>query len=159
MESAFWDVHGIFFIDLASWERQSYQHSGIIGLTEYRNQEKTATNAKEKSAVSLEQCPFHKSRKQWLNYQHPLYSPGLAPNDYWRFTDMFLGKKFASNEEVITKTESRERHRIITRALEWMYDSFKKVCCIFTTLLLQALQLEFRPFGHLQAIWWMKWNF
>ena len=38
----------------------------------------------------------------------PLYSPELAPSDYWLFADlkrMLLGKRFGSNEEVIPETD------------------------------------------------------
>ena len=40
---------------------------------------------------------------------HPLYSPGLAPSDYWLFADlkkMLQGKRIGSNEEVIAETEA-----------------------------------------------------
>ena len=39
---------------------------------------------------------------------HPLYSPDLAPSDYWLFADLkkiLQGKRFGSNEEVIAETE------------------------------------------------------
>ena len=39
---------------------------------------------------------------------HPPNSPDLAPSDYWLFTDlkrMLQGKRFGSNEEVISETE------------------------------------------------------
>ena len=39
----------------------------------------------------------------------PLYSPDLAPSDYWLFADfkrMLQGKRFGSNEEVISETEA-----------------------------------------------------
>ena len=38
----------------------------------------------------------------------PPYSPDLAPSDYWLFTDlkrMFPGKRFGSNEDIITEIE------------------------------------------------------
>ena len=40
---------------------------------------------------------------------HPPYSPDLAHSDYWLFKDlkrMLQGKRFGSNEEVISKTEA-----------------------------------------------------
>ena len=40
---------------------------------------------------------------------HSLYSPDLAPRDYWLFVDikrMLQGKRFGSNEEVILETEA-----------------------------------------------------
>ena len=47
-----------------------------------------------------------------LNFEllpHPLYSPDLAPNDYWLFVDLkklLAGKKFCTNEDVIAETEA-----------------------------------------------------
>ena len=63
---------------------------------------------------------------------HPPYSPDLAPSDYWLFADlkrMPQGKRFDSNEEVISETEAyfverfvpRKRHRIVREALESVY--------------------------------------
>ena len=40
---------------------------------------------------------------------HPLYSSDLASSDYWLFADfkrMLQGKRFGSNEEVISETEA-----------------------------------------------------
>ena len=40
---------------------------------------------------------------------HPPYSPDLAPSDYYLFADlkkMLQGKRFYSNEEVITETNA-----------------------------------------------------
>ena len=40
---------------------------------------------------------------------HPLYSPKMAPSDYFLFADlrrMLQGKRFDSNEEVIAETEA-----------------------------------------------------
>ena len=40
---------------------------------------------------------------------HPLYSPDLAPSDYYLFADLksvLQGKIFGSNKEVIAKTEA-----------------------------------------------------
>ena len=42
-------------------------------------------------------------------FPHPPYSPDLAPSDYWLFIDLkkiLQGKRFCSNEEVISETES-----------------------------------------------------
>ena len=39
---------------------------------------------------------------------HPPYSPDLTPSDYWLFADIkriLQGKRFGSNEEVISETE------------------------------------------------------
>ena len=40
---------------------------------------------------------------------HPLYLPDLAPSDYYLFADlkkMLKGKRFYSNEEIITETNA-----------------------------------------------------
>ena len=40
---------------------------------------------------------------------HPPYSPDLAPSDYYLFADlkkMLAGKKYGTNEEVISETEA-----------------------------------------------------
>ena len=42
-------------------------------------------------------------------FSHPLYSPDLASRDYWLFADlkrMLWGKRFGSNEDVISETEA-----------------------------------------------------
>ena len=42
-------------------------------------------------------------------FLHPPYSPDLAPSDYYLFADlkkMLQGKRFYSNEEVITETNA-----------------------------------------------------
>ena len=68
---------------------------------------------KEKSALAL--C--HKSivtmvKLNELHFKlllHPSYPPDLAPNDYWLLADherMHQGKRFSSNEEVISETET-----------------------------------------------------
>ena len=72
-----------------------------------------ATN-EEKSALSPRQC--HKSIATMAKlhelpfelFLHPPYCPDLIPRYYWLFADlkrMLLGKRFGSNEEVISKTE------------------------------------------------------
>ena len=51
------------------------------------------------------------SRLQRWNFElllHLPYSPDLAPSEYWLFADlkrMLRGKRFGSNEEVISETE------------------------------------------------------
>ena len=76
-------------------------------------------------------------KQQELHFElllHPPYSPDLAPSDYWLFADlkrMLLGKRFGSNEEVISEIEAyfeakdksfnKKRHRIVREALESVY--------------------------------------
>ena len=65
---------------------------------------------------------------------HPPCSPDLAPSDYWLFADvkrMLQGKRFGSNEEVISETEEyfeakdksfyKKSHQIVREVLESVY--------------------------------------
>ena len=57
---------------------------------------------------------------------HPFYSPDLAPNDYWLFTNlkrMLQGKRFGSNKEVISETEvyfEAEDKSFYKKGMEWL---------------------------------------
>ena len=86
---------------------------------ECRNQEKTASDAKEKKKVLFhrDNAPCHKSMKTMVKLNelrlellpHPSYSADLVPSDYQLFANikkMHQGKKFGSNEEVIAETEA-----------------------------------------------------
>ena len=71
---------------------------------------------KKKVLFYQDNAPCHKSittmaKLYELHFKlppHPPYSPDMAPSDYWLFEDlkrMLQGKKFGSNEEVISETE------------------------------------------------------
>jgi [histone H3]-lysine36 N-dimethyltransferase SETMAR len=80
----------------------------------------------------------HKSIKTWaklheLGYElllHPPYSPDLAPSDLFLFADlkkMLAGKKFSTNEEVITENEAMWKS-YYKNGIEKLYDRYD--CCI-----------------------------
>ena len=71
---------------------------------------------KKKVLFHQDNAPCYKSMKTMVKlnelsfelFPHPLYSPDLAPWDYWLFADlkkMLQRKIFDSNEEVIAETE------------------------------------------------------
>ena len=72
---------------------------------------------KKKVLLHQDNAPCHKSlatmaKLNELSFEllpHPPYSPDLAPSDYYLFADlkeMLQGKRFYSNEEVITETNA-----------------------------------------------------
>ena len=72
---------------------------------------------KKKVLFNQENAPCHKlivmmAKLHELHFKlllHPPYSPDLAPSDYWLFADLkriLYGKRFGSNEEVISETET-----------------------------------------------------
>ena len=75
------------------------------------------TTNEEKSTLHQDNALCYKSiimmaKLHELHFEllpHLLYSPEMAPSDYWLFADlkrMLQGKKFGSNEEVILETET-----------------------------------------------------
>ena len=75
------------------------------------------TNEEEKVLFCQDNALCHKSTATIAKLHefhfdllpHPPYSPDLAPNNYWLFADlkrMLQGKRFGSNEEVISETEA-----------------------------------------------------
>ena len=73
----------------------------------------------KKKSVLFDQdnAPCHKSiammaKLHELHFKlllHPLYSPDLAPSNYWLFEHlkrMLQGKRFGSNEEMISETDA-----------------------------------------------------
>ena len=69
---------------------------------------------KKKVLFHQNNAPCHKlmAKLHELHFElllHPPYSPDLAPNNYWLFVDlkrMLEGKRFGSNEEVISETKA-----------------------------------------------------
>ena len=85
-------------------------------MFEGRNCQKTATNEEEKVLFHQDNAPCHKSiammaKLHELHFEllpHPPYSPDLAHSNYRLFADlkrMLQGKRFGSNEKVISETE------------------------------------------------------
>ena len=79
--------------------------------------EKRLQMKKKKVLFHQDNAPCHKSlatmaKLNELSFKllpHPPYSPDLAPSDYYLFADlkkMLQGKRFYSNEEVITETNA-----------------------------------------------------
>ena len=82
-----------------------------------KNHQKMVTNEEEKSALSPRQCTVYKliTTKEKLHKLHfellpsPPYSPDLASNNHCLFAylkRMLQGKRFDSNEEMISETEA-----------------------------------------------------
>ena len=76
-----------------------------------------ATNEEEKMLFHQDNAPCHKTiatmaKLHVLHFEfllHPPYSPDLAPSNYQLLVDhkrMRKGKKFSSNEEVISETDA-----------------------------------------------------
>ena len=72
---------------------------------------------KKKVLFHQDNAPCHKSIATMVKLPelyfelllHPTYTSDLAPSDYWLFADlkrMLQGKRFSSNEEVISETEA-----------------------------------------------------
>ena len=72
---------------------------------------------KKKSLFQQDNAPVHKSMKTMVKLidlrfemlPHALYSPDLAPSDFYLFADlkeMLQGKRFSSDDEVIAATEA-----------------------------------------------------
>ena len=76
-----------------------------------------ATNEEEKVLFHQDNAPYHKPIATMQNYMnctsncshiHPILQI-WAPSNYWLFSDlkrMLQGKRFGSNEEVISETEA-----------------------------------------------------
>ena len=89
LASVFWDAKGILFID--------YLEKKVIF-----HQDNTPCHKSIATMAKLHELHFEL-------LPHPPYSPELAPNNYWLFTDikrMLQGKRFGFNEEVISETEA-----------------------------------------------------
>ena len=119
MASVFWDAHGVLFIDYLA-KGESINSERYIGqLMRLKNEigEKRLQMKKKKVLFHQDNAPCHNSlaameKLNELSFEYlpqPPYSPDLAPSDYYLFADlkkMLQGKKFYSNEEVITKTKA-----------------------------------------------------
>ena len=109
-----------YFVHQLPWERKNHQYQilySIIGAFEGKNHQKTATNEEEKVLFHQDHALYHKSiatmaKLHELHFKLHLHlpsSPDLNPNNYWLLADlkrMLQGKKFGSNEEVISGTEA-----------------------------------------------------
>jgi [histone H3]-lysine36 N-dimethyltransferase SETMAR len=117
--SVFWYAHGIIFIDYLE-KGQTINSDYYIALLERLNAEikkKRPHLKKKKVLFHQDNALCHKSNKTTaklheLGYEllpQPPYSPDLAPSDLFLFANlkkMLAGKKFSTNDEVITETEA-----------------------------------------------------
>ena len=119
MASVFWDAHGVLFIDYLEKGKTINSERYIGQLMRLKNEigEKRLQMKKKKVLFHQDNAPCHKSlatmaKLNELSFEllpHPPYSPDLAPSDYYLFADlkkMLQGKRFYSNEEVITETNA-----------------------------------------------------
>ena len=81
-------------------------------MFEGRNPQNTDTNEEEKHNAPCHKSIVMMAKLHELHFElllHPTYSPDLALSDYWLFADpkrMLQGKRFGSNEEVISETKA-----------------------------------------------------
>ena len=119
MASVFWDAHGVLFIDYLEKCKTINRERYIGQLMRLKNEigEKQLQMRKKKVLFYQDNALCHKSldtmaKLNELSFEllpHRPYSPDLAPSDYYLFVDlkkMLQGKRFYSNEEVITKTNA-----------------------------------------------------
>ena len=114
MASVFWGAHRDLFIDYL--EKGINRERYISHMMHLKNEfgEKRLQMRKKKVLFHQDNAPCHKSlatmaKLNELSFKmlpHPPYSTDLAPSDYHLFADlkkMLQGKRFYSNEEVITE--------------------------------------------------------
>ena len=138
--SVFWDAQSILFINFLE-KRRTINNKYYIALLVRLKEEiiKKRPQRKKKVLFHQENAPCHKSIAMMakLHELHFCTHPILqiwSPNDYRLFEDlkrMPQRKRFGSNEEVISETEtyfqtkdnsfSKKRHRIVREALESVY--------------------------------------
>ena len=119
MASVSWDVHGTLFIDYLEKGKtiNSDYYMVLLDRLSAEIKKKRPHMLQKKALFHQENASCHKSMKtkvklNELSFElllHPPYSPDLALSDYWLFNDlkkMLQGKRFGSNEEVITETEA-----------------------------------------------------
>ena len=119
MASVFWDAHAVLFIDYLEKGKTINSERYIGQLMRLKNEigEKRLQMKKKKVLFHQDNAPCHKSlatmaKLNELSFEllpHPPYSPDLASSDYYLFAElkkMFQGKRFYSNEEVITETNA-----------------------------------------------------
>ena len=125
MASVFWNAHGVLFIDYLEKGKKINSERYIGQLMRLKNEigEKRFQMKKKKVLFHQGNAPCHKSLATMAKFNelsskllpHPPYSPDLAPRDYYLFEDlkrMFQGKRFYSNEEVITETNAYFKDKI-----------------------------------------------
>lgn len=116
MGSVFCNARGVIFIDYLE-KSKTINSEYYMSLLQRLKEEKITANGKETILFHQGNAPCHKSIKTMvrlheLNFQllpHPPYSPDVPPSGYWLLADlkqMLAGKRYRSNEKVITGTEA-----------------------------------------------------
>ena len=146
----FWDAQGILFINYLEKGRTINSEYYITLLVCLKEEiDKKQPQMKKKVLFHQDDTPCNKSivtmaKLHELHFEllpHPTYSPDLASSNYWLFADlkrMLPGKKFGSNEEVISETEAyfeakdksfykKGRHWIVRETLESVYHPRKRI--------------------------------
>lgn len=119
LATVFWDAHGIIHIDYLEKGKTitGVYYAELLARFDADLKRKRPHLAKKKVLFHQDNAPAHKSaismaKLQELRYElvpHPPYSPDLAPCDYYLYPNLkkwLGGKRFGSNEEVITETEA-----------------------------------------------------
>jgi len=120
LASIFWDQDGILLIDYLPnglTINAEYYSSLLAGEIEGYYEEKTRGNITKEVLFLHDKAPAHRALAtqkklaylafQWLD--HPLYSPDLAPSDYYLFPGQkkqLKGRHFSSDAEVIAAAET-----------------------------------------------------
>ena len=112
LASVFWDAQGILFINYFEKGRTIDNEYYMPLLVRLKEEITKKQPQKKKVLFNQDNAPCHKlittmAKLHELHFElfpHPLYSPDLAPSDYWLFADlkrMLQGKRFGSNEEAM----------------------------------------------------------
>jgi histone-lysine N-methyltransferase SETMAR len=106
MAAVLWDKQGIIFIDYIEKGNTINSEYYIVLLERLK-----AKIAIKRPHMAKKIILFHQDNAHELKIElllHPPYSLDLVPSDYWLFANLkkiLAGKKFRSNEEVISETE------------------------------------------------------
>ncbi|XP_022822885.1 histone-lysine N-methyltransferase SETMAR-like [Spodoptera litura] len=119
MATVFWDARGIIHIDYLQKGKtiNGEYYSNLLGRFDEALKEKRPHLAKKKvlfhqDNARVHTCAVSMGKIDELGYEllpHPAYSPDLAPCDYFLFPNLkkwLGGKRFASNDEVISQTNA-----------------------------------------------------
>lgn len=119
MASVFWDAKGILFVDYLQTGKtiNSEYYCNLLDQLKEKIREKRPGLQKKKILFHQDNAPCHKSiltmakihELKFELLEHPPYSPDLAPSDFHLFPELkkfMRGKRFSSNEEVITAVEA-----------------------------------------------------
>lgn len=119
MATVFWDSQGIIHIDYLERGRTitGQYYCELLDRFDASFKEKRTLPYRKKLLFHHDNAPAHSShiataKLVELGYEllpHPPYSPDLAPCDFFLFPNLkksLAGKKFSSNEEVITAAEA-----------------------------------------------------